>query len=52
MKTKTETIINTAAMSLIAVGTGEITTGEYLIGSVLVIAGGILEFVKYWLRDQ
>ena len=51
MKTKTETIINTSAMALIAAGTGLIADGEY-IGAVLVIIGGLLEFVKYWLRNQ
>ena len=52
MKPKTETLINAAAMTLIAVGTGELRSGNFLTGAILVISGSILEFVKYWTRAQ
>jgi len=52
MRPKTETLINAAAMTLIAVGTGELRAGNFLTGAILVIAGAVLEFVKYRTRGR
>ena len=56
MKNKTdkpviETIINTAAIALSALGVVQVQGGNYL-GLVLVVFAAGLEFFKYWGRKK
>lgn len=46
-----ETIINTAALAIIAAGTSMMIARDYY-GFLLVIFGSALEFWKYWGRKQ
>ena len=46
-----ETLINTAAIALSALGITNVNNGDYL-GLVLVVFAAGLEFFKYWGRSK